>query len=565
MKIVFNCLHLFNFWHILGMYRGKQVYMKKKTSTAKNNQVFKRLAIFVFPALTLHTVGAISIFLVYRETADLPVERVQSIMQLMVLFYALAVIITIVALFFTYRFFISHVRLISKHIAEGTMSDYNGLSELVRLNDQINQTLKKSLETTQLLNRIIYTVGALIVVIDSKGNIIKFNKKCEEITGLERTSVENEFIWNFLSDDNKKPEMEALLEVLLNSIISTSFESQSIMKGGRDNYILWNNTTIKDEDDTIKWTIGTGIDITDQKRAEQELKKLNSELEQRISERTMQLQEMIDRLQRTLKELKDTQAYLIKSEKLVTLGSLVEGIAHDIDTPISIGAKTAEYVLDRVDTLKSDYARGGINNNDLGEFLSTASEMLTLLRSNFQIASNLINSFKNIASDQSNDEVRTFNVKTYCDDILKSLQSELKKQNHTVSVQCPDDLEITSYPGPFSQVISQLVLNSLQHAFDRRTSGRIEITISYSEPVLSIDFKDNGKGIEEELLDRIFDPFTTSGHDENSSGLGLYIVYMIVTQTFRGSIECLSKPGDGTRFLIELKDPQGVDSEKEKQ
>lgn len=408
------------------------------------------------------------------------------------------------------------------------------------------------LDSNDLLNKIIYTVGALIIVLDSNGKITRFNRKCEEITGFKEEEIIGKSIWDFLKQNVSSNETNDVLEILLNSILSSSFESEIITKDGREIYVLWNNSYIKDENDNIVWTIGTGIDITERVKAENEIKKLNEDLEKRVKERTEELEKININLKETLNYLKQTQQQLIESEKMASLGSLVAGVSHEINTPVGVGITAVSFIEKNIKKIIEEFKNNSLKRSELENFLNTTNESINIISSNLNRAAELITSFKKVAVDQTTEEKRVFNIKEYLNEIFISLRPKLKKKNIDIIINCNDNIEIDSYPGLFSQIFTNLIMNSFIHGFEERDNGEISIDVQKNEKEILFIYKDNGKGILEENIKKIFDPFWTTKRNKGGTGLGLHITYNIITQKLNGSIKCESKLMENTIFTIRI-------------
>lgn len=263
-------------------------------------------------------------------------------------------------------------------------------------------------------------------------------------------------------------------------------------------------------------------------------------------------------LSEALHELKRTQKQLIQSEKLAALGGLVAGIAHEVNTPLGISVTAASHLDLQTEELVSQYVSNDLKKSGLEYYLKTAKESSKMILTNLKRAVNLIQSFKQVAVDQSTEEKRHFYMKEYLNDVLLSLQPQLRKTRHRITINCPEDLEITSYPGAISQIITNLVMNSLVHGFEDLEQGEIVMTLSIHNTILRFHYSDNGKGIQAEHIPKIFNPFFTTKRSQGRSGLGMHIVYNLVTQKLEGTIECTSSPGEGTTFLIHFPVDQKV-------
>ena len=297
---------------------------------------------------------------------------------------------------------------------------------------------------------------------------------------------------------------------------------------------------------------GLIIDITDRMRAEEALRKLNEELEQRIAERTAQLTQANQALQESLATLKKTQDQLVFSEKMAALGELVGGVAHEINTPVGICLTVASYLELKTDEFSKRLAAADAEQTELQKYLNSVTEATAGILTNLKRAAELVKSFKQVAVDQTAEETRKFNLKEYIENVLLSLRPKYKKTPHTIEVNCPEDVEIFSYPGAFSQIITNLVMNSLIHGFEGIKEGRISIDVSVADDRLLFRYSDSGRGMPEKNVKKIYDPFFTTKRGEGGSGLGMHIVFNLVTRRLSGQIACVSAPGKGAVFTITL-------------
>jgi signal transduction histidine kinase len=292
------------------------------------------------------------------------------------------------------------------------------------------------------------------------------------------------------------------------------------------------------------------VEINQRQKAEEELKELNEQLEDKVSLRTAELSKANEELKQALIHLKTAQEQLVSSEKMAALGGLVAGVAHEINTPVGVGVTAASHLLEKTKTIQGQFSDGTMKKSSLQLFLDTCGEATDMILSNLDRASNLINSFKKVAVDQSSEERRLFKVKEYIQEVMLSLMPKFKKTQHKIVIEGDDEISIDSYPGAFSQVISNLIMNSLIHAFEPEESGLIEINVSSEGSGTMITYRDNGKGIPPDNLKKIFDPFFTTRRGEGGSGLGMHIVYNIATQTLGGAISVDSEEGVGTTFSV---------------
>ncbi len=291
---------------------------------------------------------------------------------------------------------------------------------------------------------------------------------------------------------------------------------------------------------------GTGRDITLQHQAWQTL-------ESRVEERTRALTRANAELQETLENLNRAQTELVRSEKLASLGALVAGVAHEINTPVGVAVTAASHLADRTRDFHTLVAQNQIRRTDLHNYLELADEAARLLLHNMERASSLIQSFKLVATDRTSEMLRPFELGRYLDDIINSLSPTLRKTQHQITISCDRGIEMLGYPGLLSQVVTNLVMNSLVHAYDEGQAGHLSLTATQLDfHTVEIVYCDDGRGIAPENLSKIFDPFFTTRRGNGSSGLGLNIVHNIVTGSLKGQITVNSAPGQGVVFTLRL-------------
>ncbi len=282
------------------------------------------------------------------------------------------------------------------------------------------------------------------------------------------------------------------------------------------------------------------------------LKNHNNLLEVKVKKRTAELEDSNYELETTIDNLKQTQSKLIESEKMASLGGLVAGIAHELNTPIGISVTAITHFSDITKEINDTYKKDLLTKETLEEYLETSSELVNMILLNLNKTIHLIVSFKKVSVDQTNEERREFNLKEYIDDILLSISNITKKTKIQIILDIDNNLCITSYPGAFSQIISNLIINSIKHGYAKNKKGIIGIKIIKENNLLILIYTDDGSGIKKEILHKIFDPFFTTNREHGGTGLGLNIIYNIIANNLNGEIVCKSKNGKGVEFTITL-------------
>jgi two-component system NtrC family sensor kinase len=256
--------------------------------------------------------------------------------------------------------------------------------------------------------------------------------------------------------------------------------------------------------------------------------------------------------EQAMADLRRTQESLLQSERLASLGSLVAGVAHEINTPVGIALTSASVLKDATDQLQAAVASDGLKKSVVLRYLDTAAESTRLIINNAYRAAHLIHSFKQIAVDQTSEARRPFALMEYIDEIVTSLQPKLKTIRIDLQLAGGGDIELDSYPGAFAQVITNLMLNCAEHAFSPGQPGSIAIHARLVGDMVELVLSDNGTGIPPEALDRVFDPFFTTRRGQGGTGLGLNIVYNLVVKQFCGTITVRSTVGVGTEFTVRI-------------
>lgn len=250
------------------------------------------------------------------------------------------------------------------------------------------------------------------------------------------------------------------------------------------------------------------------------------------------------------RELQAAQELLVQTEKLAGLGGMVAGVAHEINTPVGILMTSASVLHQATEKARRAMDAGAVRKSDIAAYLVTADESTRLIMANAERAAHLIQSFKQVAVDQTSEQRRVFDLRNYLEELTTSLHPALKKAHAVVDVDCAEGIQMDSYPGLLSQVLTNLTMNALVHAFAPGQSGRIGLTVSCVEGKVYMVFGDDGGGIAPEHLGRVFEPFFTTRRGQGGSGLGLHIVFNIVTKQLGGSIVVRNLVPHGACFEI---------------
>lgn len=273
-----------------------------------------------------------------------------------------------------------------------------------------------------------------------------------------------------------------------------------------------------------------------------ERKRVNAALEREREEQSV----LIVRLEQAMNQL-------VQAEKLAALGSLVAGVAHELNTPLGNSLTVASTLSELVGGFSDRFQSGGVSKRELLDFIAQCRQAAGLIQRNSQRAAGLIGNFKQVAVDQTSMRRRKFDLRQALDEVLSTLQPNLRHTRHRLEVEVEPGIELEGYPGPIEQIVANLLTNSLLHGFEGIEEGTIHVSAESRGPdQLALCFKDNGVGMTEATARRAFDPFFTTKLGKGGSGLGLYIVYNLATVVLGGSIHLTSTPGQGACFELLL-------------
>jgi ligand-binding sensor domain-containing protein/signal transduction histidine kinase len=352
------------------------------------------------------------------------------------------------------------------------------------------------------------------------------------------------------------PEDQSLLSTAMRRVLSGEGGTLDIAYRIRDRSGDWawlltrGRAVASSADGRAERFVGTNQNITDLKRAEDELRKLAEELEARVERRTHALSAANADLQASLTRIQDMQRQLVESEKMASLGALVAGVAHEINTPIGIAVTAASFLREEARKLQRAQQDKTMTASMLAQFESQIIQGAEMILANLERGIAIVRSFKQVAVDTASEAPREIDLPEYFEEILTALHPRLRKTEHRVEVQVPEPIRLRTHPVAIYQIVTNLVVNSLVHAFDGIERGRMVVAATLDGDDVVIDYHDDGHGMRAEVRDRVFEPFFTTKRGQGGSGLGMHIVFNLVTQLLRGSITCDSEPERGTRFLI---------------
>ncbi|MBV2128003.1 sensor histidine kinase [Arsukibacterium indicum] len=292
---------------------------------------------------------------------------------------------------------------------------------------------------------------------------------------------------------------------------------------------------------------GRALTASQKKQYQQQLEQLNQQLERRVVERTEQLEKHIS-------ELQQTQAQLVESEKMASLGTLVAGVAHEVNTPLGIAITANSHCVELTDKLQKLLESNTLSRSKLETTIAALRDSHAVIERTLNRSAELVVNFKKTAVDQSSYDIQTINLADYIHTLVSTLKPYTKAYDVNHIIQCHQPVNITTYPGAIAQVITNLVINACVHAFDQnKNANEVEFLIEQQQQgKVQLTVRDNGKGIAKAEQKRIFEPFYTTKRSNGGSGLGLAIVYNLVASTLGGAISVDSTPGVGTSFRLTL-------------
>jgi two-component system NtrC family sensor kinase len=392
--------------------------------------------------------------------------------------------------------------------------------------------------------------GNILVVDDTRANLRLLTELLSE-NGYEVRPAPNGRI-ALRSVESKLPDL-ILLDIMMPDL--DGYEVCRRLKASersRDIPVIF-ISAIKETMDKVKAFALGGIDyITKPFDYEEVLARVNTQIrlrtmQKKVAERTTQLHAKVA-------ELTQTRQELLQSEKMASLGRLVAGFAHELNTPLGVALGSASTLRNEAKKINQLMEQEEIDVDELLTSIASIDKGAGLTLSNLERAANLVTSFKRTAVDQTSNEIRSFHIHQVINDTINTLHNQLKRTHLDIQVDCPSALKIKSLPGALEQILTNLLMNSLIHGFDENENvhGTIKISVQLNENNLHLEYSDNGKGIAQENLEKIFEPFFTTHRAHGGSGLGMYICYNLVTTQLQGTITCDSILNQGVVFNIDF-------------
>jgi Na+/proline symporter/signal transduction histidine kinase len=401
-------------------------------------------------------------------------------------------------------------------------------------------TLNKMLEELKLKNKI-------------KINILELSKLYTNIERILSGTLGTANAHKILekSDIFTKDETSSLSSIYSNILKNMKISPDEFSK--KINYFQEKEKLLNEHYEQLKEKVKErDIEIEARKNAQNEIIDLNETLEVKVEDRTKQLQNSNIELERSMSELKKTQDSLIESEKMASLGELVAGVAHEINTPVGLSLTGITHFISTADKISQLYKKEELSEEEFENFINISSEIAKSININLEKTAQLVRSFKQVAVDQSSNGKRSFGLCEYLDEILISIRNVTKKTKIDIIILCKKEIIIDGYPGAISQVITNLIMNTIMHGYDKNEKGKIEILLEEDKDIVKIIYKDYGRGINKENQLKVFNPFFTTNRKEGGSGLGLSIIYNIVTTKLNGHISLESVVNEGSTFTIEF-------------
>lgn len=402
---------------------------------------------------------------------------------------------------------------------------YNSIQ---KLQEKFEKNLQDQLSFQRTL---INGIPSPIAYVDRNHCIVDCNPSFNDLIQIEKLQVLNqpiEQIMPDLNDLNVFNELQTRDELTISHLMGKNSATTG-------NTFMYSTAPLFDSQGMPQGHVLVMQDISERKRSE------------------AKIQEAREKAEKALDDLQLAQDTLVQTEKLASLGRLVAGVAHEINTPIGSSVTVSSALLDRAKHFKEEFEAGSLRKSSLEGFVDGVEEAASLLNTSLSSAVHLVQNFKQVAADQTSSQRRNFDLKIVLEEVISTLIPRLKHTRYSMSIEIPKGITLDSFPGPLGQVVTNFFTNAVNHAFTDGQAGTMLISAhSLSDDETEIIFEDNGKGIPKELHKKIFDPFYTTKMGEGGTGLGLNLVHNIIVKILGGSLSVESAPGEGTKFIVRV-------------
>jgi PAS domain S-box-containing protein len=415
------------------------------------------------------------------------------------------------------------------------------LSAFNKMSDKLREYIDKIKRNEEEYRTLIENVGNAIFSIASDGSILSVNNVLESVLGLDRADIIGKHFGVLFREQQEIDYFEKIFKQIKESKEHVSFRHRFFDKDRNQRVFIIDFIPLLSEDGGLLRILGSTTDITELDKAQKEIKYLHEKEKERLQEL---VEERTSELNRAMKEI-------IEMEKFASLGSLVSGVAHEINTPLGVAVSAASYMEETNKHGQKLLLEGQMTKGEFIKYIDSMNETSFILNNNLKRAAELVKNFKQMAVNQSNEQKVNFNFNEFLNNLLINLKHEYKNTGIQIDIECDEALWVNSYPGAYSQIFTNLIMNSIIHAFSDK-GGIIKIAVWADEHDITMQYSDNGKGIKKANLDKIFNPFFTTNRSGGGSGLGLSIVYNIVTAQLGGKITCESTLNKGTLFCIKV-------------
>ncbi|WP_169733413.1 ATP-binding protein [Sulfurospirillum arcachonense] len=431
-------------------------------------------------------------------------------------------------------------------MSEKISKTMNSLKDEIKLKTVIQNDLENS---EKRLLAIINNTNSIIYLKDKNENYVMVNDEFLKFVNKSREDVINHHISTIFSGDKLSSCLAKDTQIKLNKEVIIS-EEKFVGYNVEERCFLINRFPIFDNGGNLINIAGVATDITELKKIQNKLEDFNKDLEKKILKKTQDLTNANKKLEKTIKSLHKTQEQLIFSEKIASLGRLVSGVAHEINTPLGIALTGLSYLDEITISINELHNDGNMSQDEFERYLKTAKQLSHQSLSNIERATHLVQTFKQLSVTNFDEEKRKINIYQYTEGLIASIEEETKNSKVVIQNNISKEINIHTYAGAYGQVISNLITNSLTHGYGNEGKGTITISIEKLDKNLKIIYTDDGIGIDKEHLSHIFEPFFTTQRHSGGTGLGLNILYNIVRQQLKGEVTCKSELGHGVCFEI---------------